>query len=98
MGSIISFEDLPKDRNGNLWIEIRNDCRLSLGELYALRMSFVLLDKIKSCLFLLFPIPFDRPLAFPWIRSIPAFFFGYGSFGGTCRYVLFGCFVYIATF
>lgn len=37
LGSIISFENLPIDRNDNLWSDIRNDCRLTLDELSALK-------------------------------------------------------------
>ena len=37
LGDIISFDNLPKDRNDNLWTEIRKDCHLTLDELSALK-------------------------------------------------------------
>jgi hypothetical protein len=37
LGTIISFENLPKDRNDSLWTEIRTDCGLTLDELSALK-------------------------------------------------------------
>ncbi len=46
----ISFEDLPKDRNDNLWIEIRTECHLLLGELSALKNAVCQLPKCKLCI------------------------------------------------
>ena len=37
LGDIISFDDLPKDRNDNLWNRIENKCHLTIGELSALK-------------------------------------------------------------
>jgi hypothetical protein len=37
LGSLIPFEDLPKDWNANLWNEIKEDCNLTIGELDALQ-------------------------------------------------------------
>jgi hypothetical protein len=37
LGTIIAFENLPKDRNDSLWTEIRTDCGLTLDELSALK-------------------------------------------------------------
>ncbi len=34
---IIRYENLPRDRNDNLWAEIRNDCHLTLDELSVLK-------------------------------------------------------------
>ena len=34
---VIDFEDLPKDRNDNLWNEIRELCRLTIAEVSALK-------------------------------------------------------------
>ncbi len=37
LGTIISFDDLPMDRNDDLWKEIESDCHLTLGEVSALK-------------------------------------------------------------
>jgi hypothetical protein len=37
LGTIIAFDNLPKDRNDSLWTEIRTDCDLTLNELSALK-------------------------------------------------------------
>jgi hypothetical protein len=37
LGTIIAFDNLPKDRNDNLWTEIRTNCNLTLDELSALK-------------------------------------------------------------
>jgi len=52
LGAIISFENLPRDRNANLWTRIENDCHLTLNELSALQNAVCSPAKSKIVHFL----------------------------------------------